>query len=279
MIKVDKPIVSVDWLHQNIDAENLIILDATIPKVGTKNEVKINKKVIPNTRFFDIKNTFSDKESQYPNTILSAKNFEEEAQNLGINKNTCIVAYDDLGVYASPRAWWMFKLMGFDNIAVLDGGFPAWEKANFNTEKPKKNQFTKGNFIADYQSEKIKVTEQVLSATKNNTILIADARSKGRFYGTEPEPRKEIRGGHMPNSVSLPYGEILSNGRLKSTEELKRIFEEINPTSSSLIFSCGSGITACVLALGAEIANIKNYAVYDGSWTEWGSRTELPIIK
>ncbi|APG64853.1 hypothetical protein LPB136_05535 [Tenacibaculum todarodis] len=276
---MDKPIVSVDWLHQNIDAENLVILDATIPKVGTKNETNINKEVISNTRFFDIKNTFSDKESQYPNTILSAEKFQEEAQKLGINKDSCIVVYDDLGVYAAPRVWWMFKLMGFNNIAVLNGGFPAWEKANFNIEKPKEHSFTRGNFIADYQPEKIKFTEQVLSATKNNTILIADARSKGRFYGTEPEPRKEIRGGHMPNSVSLPYGEMLSNGRLKSTEELKKVFEEINPKNNSLIFSCGSGITACILALGAEIATIKNYAVYDGSWTEWGSRTELPIIK
>ena len=279
MLKVDNAIVSVDWLHQNLDAENLIILDATIPKVEDKIKSKLVKNIIPNARFFDVKNLFSKQGVKYPNTVLSAEEYQVEAQKLGINNDSCIIVYDDLGVYSSPRVWWMFKLMGFENIAVLNGGFPAWKEANYIIEPPQEYIEFDGNFKAIYQSKKLKVTEEVLTLITNKSQLIADARSKGRFLATEPEPRKELRGGHIPNSINLPYGFLQSEGIMKSNEELTSIFREINPENKELIFSCGSGITACILALGAEIIGIKNYAVYDGSWTEWGSRTELPIEK
>lgn len=279
MLQVPNSIVHVNWLHQNIDAPNLIILDVTIPKVTANLTGKaVNKKQIKGTLFFDIKNDFSDKTSAFPNTVLSPKDFEEKAQNLGIQKDSCIVVYDDLGIYSSPRVWWLFNLMGFSNIAVLDGGFPAWNNADFLIENSKKNQKSKGNFKVNYQPEKIVFSNEVLQATKNTTYIILDARSSGRFYGTLPEPRKEVRSGHIPTSKSLPYTALLNGIYFKKTEEIKAIFEKENNEEKAMIFSCGSGITASILALAATMVNYKNIAVYDGSWTEWGSST-MPIEK
>ena len=279
-LKINKPVVSVDWLFRNLDSQNLIIFDATIPKVTAKKEVSSDEKQqIKGAFFFDIQKTFSDENAAFPNTVLSAKAFEEKAQQIGISKDSCIVVYDDLGIYSSPRVWWMFQLMGFTNIAVLNGGLPAWNSKNYPIEKPTNHQPKKGAFIATYQLEKIKYTADVLSSIKSDSFLIADARSKGRFLGTEAEPRNDVKGGRIPNSVSLPFSEIVENEFMKSEKDLISVFNKINPKNKDFIFSCGSGITASVLALGAEIAGIKNYSVYDGSWTEWGSTDSLPIEK
>lgn len=279
-LKTEIPLVSSDWLLHHFDDKNLIILDATLPKVTANKEIEIDEKYqIKNAVFFDIKNVFSDVNAPFPNTVLSAKEFEVKAQNLGINKNSFIVVYDDLGIYSSPRVWWLFQLMGFTNIAVLDGGFPDWVSKEYPTEKPQKKQFKKGDFIANYKLEKLKFTNDVLVAIHDKNYLIVDARSKGRFFATTPEPRANVKGGHIPNSVNLPFNDILFEGKLKPEKELKLIFKSINPDNKAFIFSCGTGITASILALGAEIAGYKNGAVYDGSWTEWGSTKDLPIEK
>jgi thiosulfate/3-mercaptopyruvate sulfurtransferase len=275
--KINKPLVSVDWLQNNLDANNLIILDCTIAKVTVKNEILEKKKQIKGAVFFDIKNTFSDKKAAFPNTVLSPKQFERKAQELGIYNNSLIVCYDDLGTYSSPRVWWLFQLMGFTNVAVLNGGLPAWKKQNLAVEIPQDYPRKKGDFMVNYQPQKIKFTAEVLSAIKNDKILIVDARSKGRFYGTLPEPRNDVKSGHIPNAISLPFGEIEDNGMLKSPQKIKEIFDKIALNKEALIFSCGSGITASILALGATLAGIKTHAVYDGSWTEWGSSNNLPI--
>ena len=263
-LKITKPIVSVDWLQSNLGNEKLIILDCTIPKVTAKLNTPLSedKKQIKDAIFFDIKKTFSDINAAFPNTILSPQGFEKRCQNLGINIDSAIVCYDDLGIYSSPRVWWMFKLMGFKNIAVLDGGFPKWEENKYPVEKHQKKVFLKGNFEVNYQLEKIKYTEDVFSGIENDRVLIADARSKGRFNATEPEPRNGLKGGHIPNSVSLPFSELLDKGMLKTEGDLRVIFNEINPEKKELIFTCGTGITASVLALGAEISGIKNYSIY-----------------
>jgi thiosulfate/3-mercaptopyruvate sulfurtransferase len=280
-LKITKPVVSVDWLKSNLGNEQLIILDCTIPKVTAELNTPISeeKKQIKAAIFFDIKKKFSDLNAAFPNTILSPQEFKKKCQNLGINIDSAIVCYDDLGIYSSPRVWWMFQLMGFKNIAVLDGGFPKWEENKYPIEKHQKKVFLKGNFEVNYQLEKIKYTEDVFSSIQNDGILIADARSKGRFNSTEPEPRNGLKGGHIPNSISLPFSEILDEGMLKTEDNLKVIFSEINPENKELIFTCGTGITASVLALGAEILGIKKYSVYDGSWTEWASTENLPIEK
>lgn len=275
-LKVPSPLVSVSWLKENIKAKNLLIFDATISKVGINDKEATPKEQLPNAVFFDIKNEFSNSLSIYPNTILHPEEFEFKAQNLGVNKDSCIVVYDTIGVYSSPRVWWMFTTFGFNNIAVLDGGLPAWKKANLYTEYLQKKSIKKGNFTVKYQSQKIRFTEDVLAAISLKNCVI-DARSKNRFLGITPEPRKEVRGGCIPNSINIPYEKLQEDGKMKSLKEIKNIFNGINPQKEEMIFSCGSGITACILALGTELIGFKNYAVYDGSWSEWGSRTDLPI--
>lgn len=279
MLKIPSPIVSVDWLKANLEHKNLIILDGTIPKVTAKNTVENEKIRIKNAIFFDIKNQFSDTTAAFPNTMTDAKTFEKEAQKLGINQDSCLVVYDDFGLYSAPRVWWMFQLMGFSNIAVLDGGLPAWKAKNYPVEEPKEHQPKKGNFKANYQSNKIAFTKDVLENLDAKNYQVLDARSKGRFFATEPEPRKGLRGGHIPNSMSLPHSEISENNRLQSKDKLQEIYQRKNPKNKPMLFTCGSGITASVLALGAEVAGFTNYTVYDGSWTEWASNEKLPVEK
>ena len=271
---INTPLVSVDWLHQNIGASNLIILDASIRKVtATATTEVVLEKRIPATRFFDLKNKFSDNSGSFPNTYPSIKQFENEARALGINTNSAIVVYDDKGVYSSPRAWWLFKSFGFNNIAVLDGGLPEWNKKHYPVEDLKQLNNAKGDFKAQYQEGMVKFFEDILYESNNPNHLIIDARSEGRFNSKVPEPRAGLRSGKISNSRNLPFEQVLSGNCFKSHDELNQIFNTFANPNDNITLSCGSGITACVLALGAELAGFKNASVYDGSWTEWGTLT------
>lgn len=263
-------IVSTDWLQEHLQATNLVILNGTIPKVVAADKPKETQQ-IPNTRFFDIKKEFSQLDSAYPNTMLDEATFTEKAQKLGINQDSVIVVYDELGMYASPRVWYMFKAMGFHRIAVLDGGFPAWKAAGFATETKKPCEVEHGNFQAEADLELFRNYGGMLQELLDAESIILDARSEARFTGKVAEPRAGLRSGQIPMSQNLPYTEVLDNNHFKSKTELKAIFEAFYKEDTPFIFSCGSGITACILALAAEHAGFDDYAVYDGSWTEWGS--------
>ena len=278
-IDIKKPLVSVEWLLQNLDAPNLIILDASIQKVGeAKSEPQLMARTqIKDSRFFDLKMKFSDLTSEFPNTMQVPSEFSESARQLGINKNSAIVVYDDLGIYSSPRVWWMFKAMGHPNIAVLNGGLPEWKQKGMPVEKNKIYKGEHGDFTADYNPDLMSDYKDVLNSIKIERTLVIDARSENRFNGTEPEPRVGLRSGHIPNSSNLPYTELIKNGKMIDREKLLENFSKFDAIQDRFVFTCGSGITASILALGAEIAGLHNNAVYDGSWTEWGSITELPI--
>jgi len=275
--------VSVPWLKENLSLKNLIIFDASIAKVTHQQlKKKPDKKQIKKARFFDIKKEFSNSNNPFPNTLLSPNKFEEKAQKIGVNQHSIIVVYDDLGIYSSARVWWMFKAMGHKNIAVLDGGFPKWLEANYPIEdssKLKNQKIKKGNFKVNFNASFFCKKQEILKAITNQHQQIIDARSNGRFLGLTPEPRKDVRNGHIPTAVSLPYSELLDDGKLKSIKEIKQKFNSLEAENKQLIFSCGSGVTACVLALAATIVGYTNLSVYDGSWTEWGSLFELPIEK
>ncbi|MFD2823496.1 sulfurtransferase [Lacinutrix iliipiscaria] len=268
---LEESIVSVSWLKAHLNASNLVILDATIPKVTHTSSLDTEAFQFPKARFFDIKKKFSDPDGPFPNTCPSEAQFTREAQNIGINKNSAIVVYDDNGIYSSARAWWLFKAFGHDNVAVLNGGLPEWKQAHFPLEKKHPINYSTGNFIAKYQEGYLLFFNDIQVLKNNSKYKILDARSANRFHGLAPEPREGLRSGTIPHSKNLPFENLLSDYRLLSKEHLEQKFATITDQKEQLIFSCGSGITACVLALGADVIGYKNIAVYDGSWTEYGS--------
>jgi thiosulfate/3-mercaptopyruvate sulfurtransferase len=270
-----KNIVSVGWLKTNIKNKNIIILDASIPSKAKSSPPKSNHQTIKGARFFDLANTFSDKEATYPNTVPSSAVFEKEARKLGINKDSKIIVFDHLGIYSSPRIWWLFKLMGHDQVAVLNGGLPEWIKHGLATEeKQSKTPNEKGGFTASYQSTYYRSFDALVQNIATKKELVIDARSYNRFYGLSPEPRKGLRGGHIPNSINIPFESVLSEGKFKTKEELNLIFNQFDLKDQPLIFSCGSGITACIIYLACEEVLYNPKAVFDGSWTEWAQRTD-----
>jgi thiosulfate/3-mercaptopyruvate sulfurtransferase len=259
-------LVSVDWLKTNADAEKLIVLDCTINK-----NIDDNSQRIPNARFFDIKQKFSDVAAEFPSTLPSTQQFHKEVRSFGINSDSVIIVYDDKGIYSSARAWWLFKTFGFENVAVLDGGLPEWIANDFQIENYSSEIYVLGNFEASEQLSLMTNFNGVQDYSKRSDTQILDARSRQRFNCEVDEPRLGLRRGTIPNSKNLPYTELLNGNKLKTKEELSEIFNILVEDKTTLVFSCGSGITACILALAATQCNLKNLVVYDGSWTEYGT--------
>ncbi|MGY6650474.1 sulfurtransferase [Wenyingzhuangia sp. IMCC45574] len=269
---MNKSIVSAEWLNDNLSNDNLIILDCTLINQLLKQPTEIQNIQIKNARFFDIKNKFSDTENEFPSAYPSITQFENEAQKLGINDTSFIVVYDSNGIYSSPRAWWLFKSMGHKEIYVLNGGLPEWLKNDFKTEVKSEKKYLKGNFKVKATENIVRKFDDILKNLSSQKELIIDVRSEDRFNGIVPEPRKGLRSGKIENSINLPYTNVLENGKFKNEKELKQIFKFLVNEKKNIIFSCGSGITACVVYLASYniLDNFK--AVYDGSWTEWGER-------
>jgi thiosulfate/3-mercaptopyruvate sulfurtransferase len=278
-LQITQPIVSVHWLSEHLNHPDLVILDATIKKITSQDGSKDSNLKIKGARFFDIKNVFSDTTTNIPNMLPSPENFTKACKTLGINSHHTIVVYDTLGIYSSPRVRWMFKAMGHQNIAVLNGGFPAWQKAEQLCEIEDTNQqeYNHGNFEANYTPKLVTNAKKVLVEMNTESVLILDARSPGRFAASEPEPRKNLKRGHIPNSMNLHYTEVLNNGKMKSSIELQEILKDFNIKDKKLIFTCGSGITACIIMLATELAGYHNVSIYDGSWSEWGQLDGVPI--
>ena len=263
-------IVSVKWLKDHLNHPNVVVLNGTIKKVSSNFQSE--EQQIENARFFDIKNAFSDASAEFPNTIPSEIQFQTEAQKLGINHDDFIVVYDEFGIYSSPRVWWLFKTFGHNNVAVLDGGFPEWKAQKFPTEVKTEKQYNSGNFIAKYKPNNIVYFESLEAINKDPNFKIIDARSNDRFMCRVPEPREGLRSGHIPNSVNLPYQNILNEHKFQHKEQIASTFKDLANNNQHLVFTCGSGITASILSLAATLLGYNN-SVYDGSWTEYGTLT------
>lgn len=266
-------------LYSKINDDNLIIIDGSQDGKAAGLATNYPDLMIEGARFFDIKNVFSDTSSGLPNTFPSAEHFEKECRKLGVNKDSKIVVYDNIGLFSSPRVWWMFKTMGHDDIKVLNGGLPAWINEDLPTVKKTSNaSYKEGNFTAHFDASKIRYAEDILKNIESEAELVLDARGKARFDGTVEEPRPGMRSGHIPGSYNLPFKELLDNGKLKPNAELKEIFNQKLPNRKNIIFSCGSGITAAILHLAAaEVLDVP-MSIYDGSWSEWG-KGEYPVAK
>ncbi|MGB0522825.1 MAG: sulfurtransferase [Flammeovirgaceae bacterium] len=273
---MNTPLVSPQWLHDHLTDPDLIILDASQKQNKAGLTSDYDGQFIQGARLFDIKNAFSDPDVSLPNTLPSPPYFEQACQKLGINRHSKLVVYDKLGIFSSPRVWWMFSIMGHQQIAVLDGGLPAWIESGYETTDSPVQPTTSGDFKANFSPSFVKSIEAIDENIQKQHHLIVDARSSGRFNGTSPEPRAGLPSGHIPHSVNLPFQEVLVGGKFKSPEQLKAIFNQLNPANKALTFSCGSGITACILSLASELGTGNKHTVFDGSWTQWATERLLP---
>lgn len=253
-------ITNVQWLHENIDHPQLVLLDGSLKKSNT---------IIPTALSFDW-DKFSDLSNPLPHMMPTAEQFTQEAQALGINSNSILVVYDQIGIYSSARVWWMFRAMGLSNCFVLDGGLPEWLNMGYECNNAYAVPRGKGNFKAVYNTKLISNKEEVSQALADKNKIVIDARSADRFNGKAAEPRAGLRMGHMPNSINIPFERVLLDQKIRPVAELEKIFEQIGDKNTALIFSCGSGVTACIDALAATTIGFKNISIYDGSWSEWG---------
>lgn len=250
-------------MHPLISVEELLALGETPVVLCASMGPHPPTVGIPGSHLADLEGDFSDPDQPLPHTVPT--DLTGLFESYGVSDETPVVVYDDQGGAAAPRVWWLARVAGID-ARVLDGGLPAWVSAGQEVT-PFSAPRSRGTLTAAQRPELLRDREQVESDGR----LVVDARSAGRFAGTEPEPRPGLRSGHIPGSVNLHYTEVYdAAGRMKSPEELRQLFESVVDKREDLTFSCGSGVTACVDALAATIAGYDDLAVYEGSWSEWG---------
>jgi thiosulfate/3-mercaptopyruvate sulfurtransferase len=266
--------MTVDWLQSNLNAPNLVILDASwhLPAAGRNARAEFEAKHIPDAQFFDI-DALSDKATALPHMLARPEDFSQGVAALGVSNDSLIVCYDSVGLFSAARCWWNFKVMGHDKVAVLDGGLPAWVGGALPTESGPASAVNPGRFSATFRPELVKSLAEVAAGLRDATIQVADARSATRFRGEEPEPRPGVRPGHMPGAHNVHYSSLIGrDGILRSQTELKHAFASNGiDITKPIVTSCGSGITAAILTLALTELGVTHQALYDGSWADWGS--------
>jgi thiosulfate/3-mercaptopyruvate sulfurtransferase len=274
-----KTLVSTGWLADHLKDPDLRILDASwyLPDMARDSLVEYNSAHIPGARFFDI-DEVSDHRSELPHMVPPVEKFMSRMRKLGVGDGHQIVVYDGAGLFSAARVWWLFRLMGKTDIAVLDGGFPKWQ-AEGRTIEDLPPIVRDRHMTVTRQNQMVKDVTQVASASKLGDYVIVDARAPERFRGDAPEPREGLRSGHIPNARNVFYRDLLApDGTLKSNDAMAEVFCKAGvDLSKPAILSCGSGVTASVLALAMERMGKFDHAIYDGSWSEWGTFHDLPI--
>lgn len=274
-----KTLVSTDWLAAHLNDPDLRIFDASwyLPDMKRDAKAEYARAHIPGARFFDI-DEISDLRSELPHTVPPVEKFISRMRAMGVGDGHQVVVYDGAGMFSAARVWWLFRLMGKTDIAVLDGGFPKWQSERRPTEDMPPIMRDR-HITVSRQNTLVKDVTQVAAASKLGDHEIVDARSPSRFRGDEPEPRPGLRSGHIPGSRNVYYKRLLNDdGTMRPVPELRRIFETSGvDLAKPVITSCGSGVTAAILSLALERIGHRQHSVYDGSWSEWGQFDYLPV--
>ena len=274
-----KTLVSTQWLAAHLKDPDLRVLDASWYLPGSERDpfAEYQRAHIPGARFFDLDDV-SDHRSDLPHMVPPVEKFMSRMRAIGVGDGHQIVVYDGSGLFSAPRVWWLFKLMGQMDIAVLDGGFPKWQAEGHPVEDLPPILRDR-HMMVRRQNHMVKDVTQVSAASKLGESEIVDARSPGRFYGTDPEPRPGLRAGHIPGSKNVFYKDLLkADDTMKSPDEMRQVFVEAGvDLDKPVITSCGSGVTAAILSLGLTRMGKTDHSLYDGSCTEWGMFPTLPI--
>ena len=270
-------LVSSEWLAGALRAPDVMVFDATkyLPNEPFDGLTKYREAHIPGARFFDI-DVVADPDTSLPHMAPTAARFARLMGEMGISNATRVIFYDQKGLQSSARGWWLMKLFGHENAAVLDGGLPKWLAEGRATESGEVKPAAPSSYTPDFRADLVKGIGDVKRITAHGGALILDARAKGRFDGTAPEPRPGLPSGHMPGAKSVPFNELLNaDFTMKDAAALRARFAAAGADGSRpIVTSCGTGVTACILALGLKKAGLGDAAIYDGSWTEWAGRPE-----
>ena len=274
------PLVSTDWLSERLDWQDLVVIDATWFLPGTPRDARAEfaERHIPGAVYFDI-DQVSDHSSDLPHMLPEPADFAVAARRLGVSHGSTVVVYDAQGIFSAPRVWWSFRAMGHANTVVLNGGLPKWIAEGRPVESGWR-EAPHGEFKARPDRSLIRDIDEVRRAIAGHSEQILDARSAARFSGEAPEPRPGLRSGHMPGARNLPFSALIGpDGCLLDVELLRSAFETGGvDLNAPIVTSCGSGVSASVLALGLACVGRSDAGVYDGSWTEWGGRADTEVV-